>query len=163
MNNEERLATIRGLNLGQELPFQERDSTIFNGALFDVATLHSIRLPPYPFTHPLSNYPTEEILNLIRQYGILAGQLNLPKTYSVGVLGIPDNNNQFVKIITREVNHAGFWCLVQRSIFLHKPLPFCTFNFIAPSSVSATGDTPAPSETWYRRPADIGEPAPRVD
>jgi hypothetical protein len=81
MNNESKLATIRKLNHRQELPFQERDSTIFNGALFDLATLaESILLPPYNFTHPLSDYSPTEFPTLIREYGINAGRLNSPKT-----------------------------------------------------------------------------------
>jgi hypothetical protein len=74
-------------------------------------------------------------------------------------LDIPSTNDQYVTLITREANRAGFWCLVQRSIFLHKPLPFCTTDFIAPSLTSVANNTPAPSEIWYRRPADIGAAA----
>ena len=47
-------AVICRLNLLQDLPLQERDHTIFNGALFESATLESIFLPPCNFTHPLS-------------------------------------------------------------------------------------------------------------
>jgi hypothetical protein len=164
MNNESKLATIRELNHRQGLPFQECDSTIFNGALFDVATLaESILLPPYNFTHPLSDYSPTEIPTLIREYGINAGRLNLPKTYSVSVLDIPSINDQYVTLVTRKANRAGLWCLVQRSIFLHKPLPFCTTDFIAPSLTSVANSTPAPSEIWYRRPAGIGPPAAAHD
>jgi hypothetical protein len=160
MDNGSKLTTIREFNHRQELPSQESDATIFNGALFDVTTLTgSILLPPYNFKYPISDYSPTEIPTLIREYGINAGRLNSPKTYSVGVLDIPSTNDQYVTLITRETNRAGFWCLVQRSIFLHKPLPFCTTDFIAPSLTSAANNTPAPSEIWYRRPADIGPPA----
>ena len=158
MNNEFRLASIRRLNLLQGLPPQEADATLFNGALFEVATLESIRLPPYNFIHPLSDYTQPEILAFIQAYGILAGQLNSPNTYSVGVLDIPHTNNQYVTITTREVNRAGFWCLVQRSIFLHRPEPLTSVDFIAPSNVAAAPNVPAPADAWYHRPADLGQP-----
>jgi hypothetical protein len=160
MNNEDgqRLTTIRRLNLLQGLPPQEADATLFNGALFDVATLESIQLPPYNFTHPLSDYTTPEIINFIQEYGILAGRLNKPKTHSIGVLDIPQTNNQFVTLTTREVNRAGFWCLVQRSIFLHRPQPLATVDFIAPSDAVAVANIPPPPDAWYRRPADLGQP-----
>ena len=160
MSDEERLATIRRLNLLQDLPSQERDHTIFNGALFEIATLESILLPPYNFTYPLSDYSPTEIPILVREYGFLTAQYNSSITYSVD---IPLTNNQFFTLITREVNRSGFWCLVQRSIFLHRPHPLATVDVIAPSSVLAAGHTPAPPDTCYRRPADIGEPASARD
>jgi hypothetical protein len=159
MMNEQRLAAIRRLNLQQGLPLQAADDTIFNGALFDIATLQpGTILPPYHFTHPLSDYSAPDILDFIRGYGIETGRCNSPQTYSVGVLDIQGPQNQFITLITREINRDGFWCLVQRTIFLHKPEPFATVDFIAPSTVSAVLNAPAPSETWFRRPADLGPP-----
>jgi hypothetical protein len=64
MNNEQRLAAIRQLNLQQGLPLQAADAAIFNGALFDIATLQpGTILPPCHFTHPLSDCSAPEILD----------------------------------------------------------------------------------------------------
>ena len=154
MNNENRLATIRRLNHVLGLPPQAHDSTIFNGAFFDRATLEDIRLPPYNFEHPLSDYPPAEIITHIQEHGVLAGRMNSPKTYSVGVLDIQDPNNQFTTILTREVNRDGYWCLVQRSIFLHRQEPVATVDFIAPSTTLAIRGTPVPPDTDFLRPAN---------
>jgi hypothetical protein len=161
MINENRTAldTIQHLNLSQGLPPQPADATLFNQGFFETPKLlEPIRLPPYHFNHPLSNYCTPEIIAFIREYGVAIWKLNSPKTYSIGALDIPTTRNQFVTLATREVNLAGFWCLVQRSIFLCGTEPLVTIDFVAPSTVSAADNTPAPAEIWFRRPADLGHP-----
>jgi hypothetical protein len=156
--NKTALDTILRLNLSQGLPWQPADAALFNGAFFEAPTLEAIRLPPCNFNHPLSNYSAPEIFTFILKCGIATGKLNSPKTYSVGVLDVPTTHNQFVTLTTREVNLAGFWCLVQRSIFLHGPEPLATIDFVAPSTVFAADNTPAPTEIWFLRPADLGHP-----
>jgi hypothetical protein len=156
--NRTTLCTIQHLNLSQGLPPQPADATLFNQGFFETPKLEPIHLPPYHFNHPLSNYSAPEIIAFICKCGIATGKLNSPKTYSVGVLDVPTTRNQFVTLATREVNRAGFWCLVQRSIFLHGTEPLVRIDFVAPSTVSAADNTPAPAEIWFRRPADLGHP-----
>jgi hypothetical protein len=160
MINENRTAldTVQRLNLSQGLPPQPADTALFNQGFFETPNLEPIRLPSYHFNHPLSNCSAPEILTFIRECGIATGKLNSPKTCSVDVLDIPTTRNQFVTLTTREVNLAGFWCLVQRSIFLHGPEPLVTIDFVAPSTVSAADNNPAPAEIWFRCPADLGHP-----
>jgi hypothetical protein len=133
--NRTALDTIQHLNLNQGLPTQPADAALFNQGFFETPQLEPIRLPPYYFNLPLSNYSKPEIITFIHEHGIATGKLNSPKTYSVGVLDVPTARNQFVTLTTREVNRAGFWCLVQRSIFLHGTEPLVTIDFVAPSTV----------------------------
>jgi hypothetical protein len=157
MINENRTAldTIQRLNLSQGFPPQPADAALFNQGFFETPNLEPICLPSCHFNHPLSNHSAPEILTFIRKHGIATGKLNSAKT---GVLDVPTTCNQFVTLATREVNLAGFWCLVQRSIFLHGPEPLVTIDFVAPSAVPAADNTPAPAEIWFRRPADLGHP-----
>ena len=155
------LAHIRTLNRNLGLPHQENDATIFsNGGIFEVDTLRpdSIALPPYRFDPPLSGYPPEERISIICEYGIRLGVLNAPKTVSVEALDI-NPSSLFIGIDTQDINRAGYWVLVRHTVFLFDPLPFCTLDFIAPSTVRAEpGQFRAPEDTIFRRPPDIGPP-----
>ena len=137
-------AVICRLNLLQDLPLQERDHAIFNGALFESATLESIFLPPCNFTHPLS--------------------CSCGNSYSCQRVRIPHRPMQFIHcMFCRCPTHQQPIVHSHLSIFSHRPHPLATVDVIAPSSVFAAGQTPAPPDTCYRRPADIGEPASARD
>jgi hypothetical protein len=113
MNNKEKLEYIRSLNRCRGLPQQEPDKTLFNSQFFSIPTLdrEGTIVPLYRFTHPLSDYPQDKQFKLIREYGILIGEANKPKTVSIGVLNLKPNR-LFVTLITREVDNAGYWILV---------------------------------------------------
>jgi hypothetical protein len=102
--------------------------------------------------------PAPEIFAFIRKRRVATGKLNSPETCSVGALDVPTTHNQLITLTTRERNLAGFWRLLQRSIFPRGPEPLATIDFVAPSTVTAANDAPAPAETWFRHPADLGHP-----
>ena len=160
MNGIEKLTHIRALNQTLGLPHQENKACIFNGGFFDIPTLvdDPIVMPPYPFQHPLSAYPQAEQSVLIHQYGVLLGIANGLKTVSVGALD-PRPSDLFVTLDTREVNRAGCWTLVQRTVFLFNPLPFYTTDFVAASHLLAKpGEVRPPADTDFRRLPDLGPP-----
>lgn len=159
--NIRKLETIRRLNVRQDLPPQASDDTIFNGALFDVATLGDITVPRFHFAGLLSTYTDEEIATRITEYGRETARQNRDAVYSVGCL--PQGTQVcklFITLLTREVNRSGYWCLVQRTIFMHKENPFVSTDFIALSTVVALEGVKAPDSTFYRRQADLGPPEP---
>ena len=153
-----KLATVRELNRSLDLPPQERNCTIFNGGYFDAHTLESIRLPLYNFQHPLSDHPFETIRAMIQDYGILLGRANSPNTTSVGVSGVSSVNDLCVTLAAHEINRSGCWTFVQRTVFLHRPLPLCSVDFVAPSQLHAQDNQRPPSDNFYLRPADLGKP-----
>jgi hypothetical protein len=77
---------------------------------------------------------------------------------SVGVLGISRVNNVYVTLTTHEINRSGYWTFVQRAVFLHKPLPICSVDFVAPSQLHAKGNQRPPSDNFYLRSVDLGKP-----
>lgn len=155
-----RLTTIRLLNYRQHLASQAPDDTIFNGAMFEAATIGRIVVPAYGFEHPLSSYPTSERARHLKEYGIETATQNQPIVFSIGCLAKEDCELN-ITVMTREVNNDGYWCLVQRTIHMHRSVPLVSTDMIAPSWVLATDNEIAPTDTAiYRRPADVGPPAP---
>jgi hypothetical protein len=152
LNNREKLEYIRSLNRRLGLPQQEPDDTLFNGQFFSIPTLdhEGMIVPLYPFTHPLPAYPQDDEFKFIREYGILIGEANKPKTVSVGALD-PKPNRFFINLITREANNASYWVLVQHKVFLFQEFPFYTTDFISPLTLlSEPGQKYPPSDTDFR-------------
>jgi hypothetical protein len=132
MNNKEKLEYIRSLNICLGLPQQEPDNTLLmvNSSPFQPLTV-KVQLFHSILSHTLFQLitPQDEQFKLIREYGILIGEANKPKTVSVGVLN-PKPNRLFVTLIIREVNNAGYWILVQRTIFLFQGHPEFLLNIV---------------------------------
>ena len=161
VDNTSRLTTIRLLNYRQNLEPQAADDTIFNGALFDAATIGRITIPAYGFEYPLSSYPPTEIARHLKEYGKETAFQNLGIVFSIGCLPKEDKCQLHITVMTREVNSAGYWCVVQRTIHMHRRDPLVSTDMVAPSWVLATDNEIAPTDTAiYRRPADVGPPAP---
>lgn len=135
LTEEEKIGHIHAFNLRQELPRQASDEILYNRAFFDnpIIVEELFGWPAYHFTHPLSDYPQTTQHRLLTEYAVQLARINSPRTSSVQV----EDRKQFICIITHEVNQNGYWTLVQRTVFLHKPLPCSSTDIIAPSNVAA--------------------------
>jgi hypothetical protein len=151
---EEGLEHIRNYNLTLGLPPQEPGEVLYNRALFETPTLQDnlFLAPLYNFTHPLSDYPEDEQYRLLNEYARNLGRINHPRTFTLQI----EDRKRFIRIVTHEINKDGYWTFVQRTVFLHDPLPCYSTDIIVCSIVGA----PTGHNNRIRAPTGINYPHP---
>ena len=160
--SQQRVIAIRNFNLQLDLPTEDPNRVLYNGALFEAQQLdfNLFLLPKYVtlFTHPLSDYPQDEQHELLTLYGATLARVNHPRAYFIGVPGkIPGLLT--VTLHTHKINVQGYWTFVQRTFHLHTPGPIVTYNIIDSSTVLAAPDPDislcAPEDIVYTIPAHL--------
>jgi hypothetical protein len=166
LTNQEKVAAIRVLNLRDDLPIEDPDKVLYNGAQFEASQINDklFLITKPQFTHPLSAYPQEAQEVLIAQYAAELTEANHPRACFTGYKG----SHSAITIHTKEVNLQGYWIIVQRTVFLHRAEPITSVDIIAPSTIRAPPDYPdptdfrntfrAPDGIYYTWPADLRPP-----
>jgi hypothetical protein len=157
----QKVAAIRYINVQQRLPEERPERVLFNGAFFEGDSLQQdlFTLPDYQhFEHPLADHPECNRAFLLKQYGIFLCEINKPRATFLGTPGHEPGNLSIV-VETKEVNLAGYWTHVSRTIFLDEPRPRYSLDIVSPSTVLAPPDhnnqLRAPDGIIYNRPGDL--------